>query len=92
MQPAWWVSHAYAHIVEMGGPVEIAGLQIESGDLLHGDVHGVIKIPFGAEGEVASAAERVLEREKEILRLCDPQNFSVDALRTTIRALRASAP
>src|SRR5262249_5715538 len=35
------VSHAYVHIVEVGKPVELGGLKIGSGDLLHGDLHGV---------------------------------------------------
>jgi 4-hydroxy-4-methyl-2-oxoglutarate aldolase len=39
------VSHAYVHIVEFGAPVEIGGLKIQSGDLLHGDLHGVQSIP-----------------------------------------------
>jgi regulator of RNase E activity RraA len=86
------VSHAYAHIVDMGGPVEVGGLKIESADLLHGDVHGLVCIPPGAEAEIAEAAERLLEREKAILRLCDPQSFSVDALRTAIRAFRTATP
>lgn len=86
------VSHAYAHIVDMGGPVEIAGLKIGSGDLLHGDVHGLINIPHGAEADIVAAAERISQREEEILRLCDPQTFSIDALRTAIRAFRTAAP
>jgi regulator of RNase E activity RraA len=86
------VSHAYAHIVDMGGPVEVAGLKIESGDLLHGDVHGLVSIPTGAEAEIADAAERLFKREEEILRLCDPENFSIEALRTAIRAFRTAAP
>ena len=36
------VSHAYAHIAEFGAPVEIDTLKISSGDLLHGDRHGVV--------------------------------------------------
>ncbi len=40
------VSHAYVHIVEFGTPVEIGGLKIQSGDLLHGDLHGVQSIPL----------------------------------------------
>jgi len=39
------VSHAYVHIVEFGTPVEIGGLGIQSGDLLHGDLHGIQTIP-----------------------------------------------
>jgi 4-hydroxy-4-methyl-2-oxoglutarate aldolase len=40
------VSHAYAHIIEFGEPVEIDSLKISSGDLLHGDRHGVVHIPL----------------------------------------------
>ena len=40
------VSHAYAHIIDFSEPVEIGGLRIQSGDLLHGDRHGVLNIPL----------------------------------------------
>jgi regulator of RNase E activity RraA len=39
------VSHAFAHIVDFGGPVEIGGLNVDGGDLLFGDEHGVQRIP-----------------------------------------------
>ncbi|MGC1490894.1 MAG: RraA family protein, partial [Candidatus Acidiferrum sp.] len=35
------VSHAYAHVFDFGCPVEIGGLKIQPGDLIHGDRHGV---------------------------------------------------
>jgi len=37
-RPTDAVSHAYAHLEEFGEPVEIGGLMISSGDLLHGIV------------------------------------------------------
>src|ERR1700722_7340873 len=40
------VSHSYAHIIEFGEPVEVGGLKIHSGDLIHGDRHGVLTIPL----------------------------------------------
>jgi len=84
------VSHAYSHIVEMSNPVEIAGLKIESGDLLHGDLHGVISVPKGAVAEIPLVAERILQREQKILELCRPNNFSIENLREAIRAFRNS--
>lgn len=39
------VSHAFAHIVDFGTPVELGGLKISPGDLVHGDRHGVLTIP-----------------------------------------------
>ena len=46
------VSHAYAHITEFGEPVEIDGLKISSGDLLFGDLHGVLSIPLSIAAQV----------------------------------------
>jgi 4-hydroxy-4-methyl-2-oxoglutarate aldolase len=40
------VSHAYAHLTEFGNPIEIGGLQISTGDLLHGDCNGVHSVPL----------------------------------------------
>ena len=40
------VSHAYVHLVDIGIPVTIGGLTVNTGDLLHGDKHGVSHIPF----------------------------------------------
>ena len=46
------VSHAYVHIVEFGGPVEVGGLSVRSGDLMHGDLHGVQSIPLDLAGRI----------------------------------------
>jgi regulator of RNase E activity RraA len=74
------VSHAYAHVVEFGEPVEIEGLKISSGDLLHGDLHGVHLIPSGAAGCLADVAEQVLQRDRALAQLTDRKDFSVDLL------------
>ena len=81
------VSHAYAHIVEIGMPVEIAGLKIETGDLLHGDCHGVISIPTEIAAEVPAVAARMLAREKEVISLCKPDG-NVRRIRSAIRKFR----
>jgi regulator of RNase E activity RraA len=81
------VSHAYAHLVEIGTPVEIAGLKIESGDLLHGDCHGVISIPTKLAGEIPAVAARMIAREKELKSLCKP-GVNVEELRSAVRKLR----
>jgi regulator of RNase E activity RraA len=81
------VSHAYAHLVEIGTSVEIAGLKIESGDLLHGDCHGVISIPTKLAGEIPAVAARMIAREKELKSLCKP-GVNVEELRSAVRKLR----
>jgi len=74
------VSHAYAHIVEFGDPVEIGSLKISPGDLLQGDCHGVQKIPHNIAHELAGAVARIVAREAELIRLCQRPDFSIEDL------------
>lgn len=78
------VSHAYIHIVEFGTPVEIGGLKIQSGELLHGDLHGVQSIPPGIAAQIPLAAAKIIEREQELIALCQSKNFSLEKLRAAI--------
>lgn len=78
------VSHAYIHIVEFGTPVEIGGLKIQSGDLLHGDLHGVQSIPAGIAGQVPLAAAEIIAREQELITLCQSEDFSLEKLRAAV--------
>jgi len=78
------VSHAYIHIVEMGGAVKIGGLEIKSGDLLHGDVHGVQSIPIDVAARVPAAAADITRQEQEIIALCRSSGFSLEKLRKII--------
>lgn len=74
------VSHAYAHVVDFGGPVEIGGLTIRNGDLLHGDLHGVHQIPREAVGSLAVVAEEVLREDRALFELTERKDFSVTTL------------
>jgi 4-hydroxy-4-methyl-2-oxoglutarate aldolase len=78
------VSHAYAHIVEFSEPVELGGLRISSGDLLHGDMHGVHQIPLEAAGKLAEMAGEVLREDREIAALTSAPDFSVETLAAKI--------
>ena len=83
------VSHAYAHIIEFGEPVEIGGLKIHSGDLLHGDLHGVLTIPLAVAAEIPAVAARILQEERELMEFCGSPRFSLDALSERIESARA---
>src|SRR5487761_2375277 len=83
------VSHAYVHIVEFGTPVEVGGLQIQSGDLLHGDLHGVQSIPDGIAAKIPRAAAEIIAREQELITLCQSKTFSVEKLRAAIARSRS---
>ena len=80
------VSHAYVHIVEFGGPVEIGGLTIQSGDLLHGDLHGVQSIPTDLVEKIPPVAARMTAQRQELIALCQGNDFSLEKLRRAIAA------
>jgi 4-hydroxy-4-methyl-2-oxoglutarate aldolase len=74
------VSHAYAHLVDFGSPVQIGGLKISPGDLIQGDRHGVQIIPLQIAAQVPEEAERILLSENELKRFCQSPRFSLDGL------------
>jgi regulator of RNase E activity RraA len=78
--PSTSVSHAYAHIVEYGEPIDIGGLTIDTGDLLHADSHGVQIIPKDITDQLPGEVDRILKREAELIRFCQSPEFSLDKL------------
>src|SRR5262249_48889980 len=74
------VSHAYLHIVEFGKPVEIDGLKIRSGDLLHGDLHGVQTVPLDIAPLIPGAAAKIAAEEQALIALCRSPEFSLQKL------------
>jgi 4-hydroxy-4-methyl-2-oxoglutarate aldolase len=80
-------SHAYAHIVDFGHPVEIAGLPIHPGDLLHGDMHGIVCIPPEHAVGVPDAVARIRAHERRLIDLCRSPEFSLERLRHAVTSL-----
>jgi 4-hydroxy-4-methyl-2-oxoglutarate aldolase len=79
------VSHAYAHLVDFGEPVQVGGLKISPGDLLHGDVHGVQSIPKEIASEIPPQAQKILSEEETLKRFCRSPKFSLDGLEGLIK-------
>jgi regulator of RNase E activity RraA len=81
------VSHAFAHIVEIGHPVTVAGLKIQPGDLLHGDMHGVLSVPLELAEKLPEAIAKNAAREHEIISACRSDDFSIEKLRTVVKGM-----
>jgi 4-hydroxy-4-methyl-2-oxoglutarate aldolase len=79
------VSHAYVHIVEFGTPVEIGGLKIQSGDLLHGDQQGVQSIPAEIAARIPPVAAEIAAEEQALIKLCQSPGFSIEKLRVAVK-------
>jgi regulator of RNase E activity RraA len=78
------VSHAYVHVVDFGMPVEVGGLKIRSGDLIHGDLHGVQSVPLDIAPKIPPVAAQIAAREKSLIALCLARDFSVEKLRMAV--------
>ena len=64
------ISHAYIHMVEAGTAVDICGMTVHPGDLIHADQHGAIVIPEEIAGELAEACVRAMDAENALLEPC----------------------
>ncbi len=73
-------SHAHVHLVDFGGQVNVAGMQVGHGDLLHADRHGAVVIPFAVADKVAGAAALLQKREAVILEAARKPGFNAEIL------------
>jgi 4-hydroxy-4-methyl-2-oxoglutarate aldolase len=74
-------SHAFAHIVDFGQPVNIGGLPVTSGDVLFGDCHGMLSLPEDIVERIPAEVDRMVSAEREVIALCQSPHFSVERLR-----------
>jgi 4-hydroxy-4-methyl-2-oxoglutarate aldolase len=74
------VSHAYVRVESVGEPVQVGGLTVRPGDLIHADQHGVLLVPEEIAAELPAAADRVMEREQTFLRWVRSPDFDPDRL------------
>lgn len=81
-------SHAYAHVIEWGQPVEIGGLKIQQRDLVQADCHGVQVIPHGIAAGIPAIAEDLQRRERQLIEICRAPNFSLDTLAAALEQQR----
>lgn len=78
------VSHAYVHIIEFGTPVTVGGLKVHSGDLLHGDLHGVQSVPLQIADKVPGVAAEIIKAQKLLIDLCQSKDCSLEKLRAAV--------
>ncbi len=83
------VSHSYVHIVEVGTPVQIGGLTVHPGDLLHGDKHGVMNIPLDLAARIPEGVQTVETMERQIINYSKSKEFTVDGLTDLFKRLNS---
>jgi len=74
-------SHAWVHVVDFGKPVNVCGMAVSDGDLIHADRHGAVVVPADAVRKLPAAIDLLTRREAVILEACKRPDFGIETLR-----------
>lgn len=74
------VARAHMRLTGIGAPVRVGGLDVTPGDLLHGDQHGVLRIPHAVADRLPALAEEIREEEQSIVTWARSPDFTPDGL------------
>jgi 4-hydroxy-4-methyl-2-oxoglutarate aldolase len=77
-------SHANFRIAHVGGPVQIHGMVVQTGSLLHGDENGLALVPEKSREHIAEMVERIRQREGELMAYVRSAEFTLDGLHNRI--------
>jgi regulator of RNase E activity RraA len=77
-------SHAHVHLVEMGVVVEVHGMTVRDGDLIHADRHGAVVIPPHALQALPATIDRLARKEAVILDAARAPGFDLDQLKAAM--------
>lgn len=73
-------SHAWVHVTSIGGAVEVHGMTVRDGDILHADVHGAVVVPARHVKALPEAIEQIARREAVIIAAAQSDGFDAEKL------------
>ncbi|SHG93980.1 RraA family protein [Cognatishimia maritima] len=71
-------SHGFVHVKEIGTAVNILGMPVRDGDLVHADRHGAVVIPPEVIPQLEDAIQTLLRTERIILDAAEEEGFDFD--------------
>ena len=77
-------SHAFVHVVDFGVNVNIHGMAVKSGDLIHADQHGAVIVPLNTIDGMKAAAQKVADNEARIINAAK-SGKGVEAIKAAMR-------
>lgn len=77
-------SHAFVHVLDVGRTVNVAGMRVSDGDLIHADQHGAVVIPEDAAPRIPGVAATIARRESVIIKATKQPGFDLEQLRKAI--------
>ncbi len=74
-------SHADVHVEAIEVPVEIFGMKVVHGDLIHADRHGAVVIPRDDAAALPEAIDLCIRRERPVLEAARSSDFDIESLK-----------
>jgi len=78
-------SHAQVHVVDFDVPVQVLGMAVAPGDLIHADHHGAVVIPHEVAAEIPRCIDLTTAKEAPILAAARKPGFSAADLEAALR-------
>jgi regulator of RNase E activity RraA len=77
-------SHAFVHVEAFNLTVNVHGMEVRHGDLVHADRHGAVVIPHALAEKLPAAIDLCTRKEAPILKAARAPGFSVEKLRAAM--------
>ena len=68
-------------MVDFGEPVQVAGMDVQHGDIIHADRHGATIIPMELLAKLPDAIDVCIRQERPILEAARASDFDIEKLR-----------
>jgi regulator of RNase E activity RraA len=78
-------SHAWVHVTGFGEPVEVHGMNVRDGDIVHADRHGAVVVPPDAVAKLPETIALIARREAVVLEAARAPGFDIDKLRAAMQ-------
>ncbi len=76
------VSHGNFAVQEVGEPVFLDGQWVKTGDILHGDMNGIVVVPAEALDALSAAVEVVRTRERKLMDFIRSDAFTLEGVKS----------
>lgn len=83
-------SHGFVHVRSIGAPVQVMGLVVKPGDLIHADRHGALVIPPETIGALGAAIAKLQATERLVLDPARTDGFDFEAFERAWAAFEAA--
>jgi regulator of RNase E activity RraA len=75
-------SHGFVHVRSVNQPINIFGMNIKSGDLVHADRHGAVVVPTDVIDNLETSILKMQQTERLVLDPARKKGFDFDAFET----------